>query len=359
MSRKKIIVLAIALFFLINIWGFLSGNISLKFSRTKRAETEAVVEDSREKIIIEETAAGADDETQQAEQVVYYPTEEALIEEESKGTSNYFIVRGDNTLLFFREEDSDGIKSFYVLAFVIEADGYYYSQDTMRVKNASEQTLQINQGEYYIYFYVEDKDVVEDSLGGEFQRVPAGDGVELLARYIDCPIEEYELYINGVLMDLSDGYNLGDKSSEDIPFYTLEDYISALGLGEKYLLVQGDRTLLIVEESGEGNASDTLRFSFAAAEKINGAYYDRGENVKSGQVLLRRYMIEEVQGEYYMLYLRGAEENTEISDNREGVFQEMEVSNHAVVGAKYIDCPIEEYEFYIDGWRLDLSEAYE
>ncbi len=95
MSRKKIIVLAIALFFLINIWGFLSGNISLKFSRTKRAETEAVAEDSREKIIIEETAAGADDETQQAEQVVYYPTEEALIEEESKGTSNYFIVRGD------------------------------------------------------------------------------------------------------------------------------------------------------------------------------------------------------------------------------------------------------------------------
>ena len=200
---------------------------------------------------------------------------------------------------------------------------------------------------------------MEDSLGGEFQRVPAGDGVELLARYIDCPIEEYELYINGVLMDLSDGYNLGDKSSEDIPFYTLEDYISALGLGEKYLLVQGDRTLLIVEESGEGNASDTLRFSFAAAEKINGAYYDRGENVKSGQVLLRRYMIEEVQGEYYMLYLRGAEENTEISDNREGVFREMEVSNHAVVGAKYIDCPIEEYEFYIDGWRLDLSGAYE
>lgn len=70
-------------------------------------------------------------------------------------------------------------------------------------------------------------------------------------------------------------------------------------------------------------------------------------------------MIEEVQGEYYMLYLRGAEENTEISDNREGVFQEMEVSNNAVVGAKYIDCPIEEYEFYIDGWRLDLSGAYE
>lgn len=358
----------IVLFFIINIWGFLSGNISLKWSRTKSAETEknssknqteTVIEDSNGKIIIGETAAGADDETQQAEQVVYYPTEEALIEEESKETSNYFIVRGENTLLFFREEDSDGIKSFYVLAFVIEADGYYYSQDTMKVKNASEQTLQINQGEYYIYFYVGDKDVVEDSLGGEFQRVSAGDGVELFARYIDCPIEEYELYINGVLMDLSDGYDMGDKQSEDMPFYTLEDYISALGLGEKYLLVQGERTVLIVEEGGEGNDPDTLRFSFAAAEKINVVYYDRGKNVKSGQVLLRQYRIAEVQGEYYMLYLRGAAESTEILDNREGAFQEMAVSNNTIVGVKYIDCPIEEYEFFVDGWWLDLSKAYE
>lgn len=160
-------------------------------------------------------------------------------------------------------------------------------------------------------------------------------------------------------MDLSDGYDMGDKQSEDMPFYTLEDYISALGLGEKYLLVQGERTVLIVEEGGEGNDPDTLRFSFAAAEKINVVYYDRGKNVKSGQVLLRQYRIAEVQGEYYMLYLRGAAESTEILDNREGAFQEMAVSNNTIVGVKYIDCPIEEYEFFVDGWRLDLSKAYE
>ena len=62
----------IVLFFIINIWGFLSGNISLKWSRTKSAETEknssknqteTVIEDSNGKIIIGETAAGADDET--------------------------------------------------------------------------------------------------------------------------------------------------------------------------------------------------------------------------------------------------------------------------------------------------------
>ena len=40
-------------------------------------------------------------------------------------------------------------------------------------------------------------------------------------------------------MDLSAAYNLEDKGSEDMPFYTLEDYILALEFGEKYLMAEG------------------------------------------------------------------------------------------------------------------------
>lgn len=365
--KKSRILLAIIVILIIIVWGFLSGNMTLKLSRTKtdkvgqsssEAQTETGVEDSNGKIIIEETEAGIEDDIQPDKQVVYYPTEEALIEAEAKEALDYFIVRGNNTLLFFREEDTGRIGSFYALAFVIGEDGYYYSQNVVRVKNPSGQSIEVNQGEYYIYFFVENGDIVEDNLEGDFQRFSVDDGVELWARYIDCPIQEYGLYINGELMDLSAAYNLEDKGSEDMPFYTLEDYILALEFGEKYLTAEGNRTVLFAKEEGSGDEPLKLHITYAAAVKNGNAYYDRGNDIEDIKITKSDIVIK-ISGEYYMLYIRTPDDGIEISDNRESPFQEMEVSQNAIIGLKYIDCPIEEYEYYLNGGRLDLSKAYE
>ena len=91
--KKSRILLAIIVILIIIVWGFLSGNMTLKLSRTKtdrvgqsssEAQTETGGEDSNKEIIIEETEAGIEDDIQPDKQIVYYPTEEALIEAEAK-----------------------------------------------------------------------------------------------------------------------------------------------------------------------------------------------------------------------------------------------------------------------------------
>ena len=71
--KKSRILLAIIVILIIIVWGFLSGNMTLKLSKTKtdkvgqsssEAQTETGVEDSNGKIIIEETEAGIEDDIQ-------------------------------------------------------------------------------------------------------------------------------------------------------------------------------------------------------------------------------------------------------------------------------------------------------
>ena len=96
--------------------------------------------------------------------------------------------------------------------------------------------------------------------------------------------------------------------------------------------------------------------SYAAVRKGDGVYYEE-KNVDNIQIT-NRDMIIKVQGEYYMMYIRFPEDETKIWDNSGEAFQEMEVSHNTIIGVKYISCPIAEYEYYIDGWKLDLSPLY-
>lgn len=364
-KRYRIILIIIIVFLIVIVWGFLSGNMTLEFSTTKvnhvgqdtsEEESETIPKETEERLTGEETTEPVD-ETFQEEVVTYYPTEEALIAGETKDIAEYFIVYGDDTLLVFLEKNTNEIGSFDVLTCAKDENGYYpYGQKNMKVTIKNGVTIQVSRGEYYIWFFNDNGREVEDNLEEDFMRIPVAENVELFAKYISCPLEEYELYMDGDPVDLSDAYDLQDKNTEDIPYYHLEDYILALGLSEKYLSVQGNSTILFVEDDSLDDEDSSLHISYAAMRKVDGVYYEE-KNVDNIQIT-KRDMIIKVQGEYYMMYIRLPEDETKIWDNSGEAFQEMEVSHNTIIGVKYISCPIAEYEYYIDGWKLDLSPLY-
>ena len=62
--------------------------------------------------------------------------------------------------------------------------------------------------------------------------------------------------------------------------------------------------------------------------------------------------------DYYMVYSHPPPPAV-ISDNLPNDFQKLEMTDAPPYYLKYISCPIEDYEFYINDMRLYLGMTYE
>lgn len=70
------------------------------------------------------------------------------------------------------------------------------------------------------------------------------------------------------------------------------------------------------------------------------------------------YIVIRCMNDYYMVYSQ-PNTDTVISDNLPNDFQKLEMTDAPPYSLKYISCPIEDYEFYINDTRLYLGMTYE
>ena len=219
--KKSRMILVILMLALVICAGLLTGNITVKNTITKTTKTpqaeqsndtskvETLAKESEETVEVEEAASDQEDMIHGGIKA-YYPTEEELIKNESNGDYSCEVVHGNNTVFIFYKGKQD---DFGVGGFVKEADGYYLYENMEEKQVITKDSVFIVTflGECYLFVFVEDSMQVEDNLEGDFSVLSMGTGDSAYLRYISCPLEEYELYIDGNNVDLSEGYGMFEE----------------------------------------------------------------------------------------------------------------------------------------------------
>lgn len=354
MSKKTGLILSVVVLLVVVIWGFLSGGIKVKFSITKSDETQkqqtvSVLEDK-------ETVS----ETENSHENGYYATVEELIKDREGTAEGLLAVEGENTMvLFMGKKGEEGID--YGVEVFQKMDGGYIEpeKDEKRTKAIQDGIVICYQGEYYVGvdIYGTSKEVT-DNIGGEFKIMETEGEACLAVKYISCPIENYELYINGVQVDLSDTYELNNEEAAQ-EYASAEEFIEVQAPWFKaYVLVPGENTYFFFGENDEESESGKIKVSYLMGEIVNGKYCVNMQDALMYDITQGCWAFS-LDGEYYIQYVSETGEELNIRDNQDSEFQTMRTSNGCLVYQTYITCPIEEYEFYVNEEKLDLSLAYE
>lgn len=173
----------------------------------------------------------------------------------------------------------------------------------------------------------------------------------------------YSIENNGVVKEVRIENKRGKKVSvKDGSYGPIEDLEVIIdGFYDNYIFVKGENTVYVKGENDAWNDKDTFWVNCKAFKRIDGQYYDTEiKTISFGDNTW--YGIYECSGEYYMEFEVPKTAYTaeyKIEDNRNSEFQVLDTANGSKVYVTYIDCPLEAYEFYVDGEKMDLSLAYE
>lgn len=352
MFKKKKILLAIIILLIVILGGILSGGIKLKLSITKTNETE-----EKQTVSVAENKETIP-ETQSAHDGDYYSSIEELLKVKKENNEGVLSVSGGTTMMLLMGKMSDGNAGFSIEVFEKKGDGYQKLPTSEEKYMSMEGAFVVCcRGEYYVGVDTENGEKqIQDNRGGEFETFEMYGVTCYEVKYIDCPIEEYELDIDGVPIDLSSAYGLDSEEKAVESFDSLEELENLQAPWFKnYVLVPGENTYFFFGE--EEGSSEKIQVTYSLGEKLNGKYYTNAEDVQMYDITGECWVFE-LNGEYYIQYLSVTGEDLNVEDNQEREIQTVRTSNGYLVYQTYISCPIEEYEFYVNGELINLSVVY-
>lgn len=189
MSKKTALILSIIILLIAILGGILSGGIKLKLSITKTNETEEnqTVSVAENKETIPETQSIHDGD--------YYPSIEEYLRSKKKIMRDVLSVSGGTTMMLLMGKMSDGNAGFSIEVFEKKDDGY------QKLPTSEEKYISMEgafvvccRGEYYVGVDTENGEKqIQDNRGGEFETLEMYGVTCYEVKYIDCPIEEYDL----------------------------------------------------------------------------------------------------------------------------------------------------------------------
>lgn len=146
----------------------------------------------------------------------------------------------------------------------------------------------------------------------------------------------------------------GVSESEEPVFDSEEEWLAYMTKDRSnYITVKGENTIIfwgeLDKEKQRGNSGDIVIGTVATIE--DGIY----QNTMSDQWTIEDiYTVIKCEEEYYMMYYEAIGEKRNVTDNLGGEFKGLKDSEY-ITNMKYIDCPIKDYEFYVDGKKLNMQ----
>ena len=147
----------------------------------------------------------------------------------------------------------------------------------------------------------------------------------------------------------------GTSESEESVFDSEEEWLAYMTKDRSnYITVKGENTTFFLGQLDNTAINAGLDVTGVVVLEQNRNYQNQ---TSVFWTIEEKYFVTECKGEYYMAYVVIDDENSEITDNIGDAFQKLVLDGGGTYYAKYIDCPIKDYEFYVDGKKLNMRRV--